>query len=140
MANETKITTGSYTSILTITSLATATMSGASSSVATALSATEEVYPLLDFKLDITSGTAPTLNTTFDLYRNPSDGTDTAPVPTTTYHAHYVGSFLLANANDEYFIYGVPNHDPNDVFYVENNGGQTSTGTLYLRAKSYGTA
>ena len=140
MANETIVTKGSYTSIMTITSLATATMSGASSSIATALSATEEVYPLLDFKLDIASGTAPTLNTTWDLYRNPSDGTDTAPVPTTTYQAHYVGSFTMANANDEYFLYGVVNHDPNDVYYIKNNGGQTSTGTLYVRAKTYGTA
>ena len=140
MANETIVTVGTYTSITTITALADTNMSIASSTIAAALSATEEVYPLLDFKLEIASGTAPSLNSTFDLYRRPGDGTDAAPVPTTTYLEQYVGSFVLANANDDYYIYGVANTDPNDTYYVLNNGGQTSTGALWVRAKSYGTA
>ena len=140
MANETIVTVGTYAEIISTAAVANGVMSAASTTIATALSATEEVYALLDFKLDITSGTAPTLNATFDLYRNPGDGTDVASIPTTTYLQQYVGSFVVANANDQYYIYGVPNTDPNDKYYVLNNGGQTSTFTLDVRAKSYGTA
>ena len=140
MANETIVSIGSYTEIISSAAVANGVMSAASTSIATALSATEEVYPLLDFKLDITSGTAPTLNATFDLYRRPADGTDSSSIPTTTYLQQYVGSFVVANANDQYYIYGAANTDPNDTYYVLNNGGQTSTFTLDVRAKSYGTA
>ena len=76
MANEAIVTVGSYAEIISTAAVANGVMSAASTSIATALSATEEVYPLLDFKLDITAGTAPTLNKTFDLYRRPADGSD----------------------------------------------------------------
>ena len=95
---------------------------------------------MFNFKPEITAGTAHTLNKTFDLYRRPADGTDSSSIPTTTYLQQYVGSFVVANANGQYYIYGVPNPDPNDTFYVLNDGGQTSTFTLDVRAKSYGTA
>lgn len=140
MANETIVTVGTYAEIISTAAVANGVMSAASTSIAGALSATEEVYPLLDFKLDITSGTVPTENSTFDLYRRPADGTDSAAIPTTTYLHQYVGSFVVDNTNDQYYLYGVANTDPNDTYYVLNNGGQTSTFTLDVRAKSYGTA
>jgi len=140
MANEAIVTVGTYTEIISTAAVANGVMSAASTSIATALSATEEVYALLDFKLDIKSDTAQKLKKTFDIIRRPADGTDSSSIPTTTYLSQYVGSFTVANANDQYYIYGVPNSDPNDTFYVLNNGGQTSTFTLDVRAKSYGTA
>jgi len=140
MASETIITKGSFVEIITSAAVANGVMSAQSDSILTALDATDEVLALLDFKLDITAGTAPTLNTTFNLYRRPSDGTDTAPAPSTTYLQQFVRSFTVANANGKYFVRDVPNSDNNDTFYVLNKGGQTSTFTLDVRGKSYGIA
>ena len=140
MASETIITRGSFVEIITSAAVANGVMSAESSSILTALDATDEIYAFLDFKLDITAGTPPTLNTTFNLYRRPSDGTDISPAPTTTYLQEFVKSFTVANANGKYYIRDIPNTDPNDTFYVLNKGGQTSTFTLDVRGKSYGVA
>ena len=54
-------------------------------------------YPDADFVLNVTFGTAPTINTTIDLYARELDidGTADAAAPTTTYKQRYIGSFVV---------------------------------------------
>ena len=54
-------------------------------------------YPDADFVLNAAFGTAPTINTTLDLYAQELDidGTSDAQVPTTTYRPRYIGSFVV---------------------------------------------
>ena len=103
MANEAKQATGSYaTCIASSSTVDGAFNSGSKTAIGNAI-ATEDLYPLLDFKLDITSGT-PGADTTVDVYRRPSDGVDQQPSPSTTYLHEYVGSFALNNSADEYYL------------------------------------
>lgn len=105
----------------------------------TSLSAAEQLYTMLDFHLDITAAaTAPTENSTIDLYRIPNGNSDPAETPTATFKAHYVGSFTLDNitgAQDQY-LFGVANVDSNDTFVTENNCGQTVTYSVGLRTRT----
>jgi len=136
MANESIVVTSSYAQLIA----SEAEVDGAFCTISGALSgtitdATEQKYPLLDFKLDVTSGT-PTENGTVDLYRVPYDGTDQAPTPAGSYLQHYVGSFVLDNAADEYFLFGVQNIHTGDKFIWQNNDGSaTLTCTLYVRTR-----
>ena len=139
MANETIQTTGSYATCIgsnnpSDSAFSTGTITAIGSAIAN-----EDLYPLLDFKLDITVGT-PTADTTVDLYRRPSDGTDQQPIPATDYLHEYVGSFVLDNATDEYYLYGIPNPDPNDTYYALNNSGAQITFSVLVRGRTYGTA
>ena len=54
-------------------------------------------YPDADFVLSVTFGTAPTINTTIDLYAQELDidGTSDADAPTATYRPRYIGSFVV---------------------------------------------
>lgn len=114
--------------------------SGSTTTILAALGATDEDAPLLDFKLDITSGT-PIEGETADLFFHPSDGTDTAPPPSAyTNPPHYVGSFVLDAAADEYFLYEVTNYDNNGTYVWLNNSGATITATLYARSRTFNTA
>ena len=136
MANEVVQTTGSYATCIASTSTAdTAFNTGTKTAIGSAI-ATEDLFALLDFKLDITSGT-PTADTTIDLYRRPSDGTDQQPSPATDYLHEYVGSFVLDNATDEYYLYGIPNPDPNDEYHAHNNSGATLTFSVLVRGRTY---
>ena len=105
----------------------------------TSLSANEELYPLLDFHLDITAAaTAPDENGTVDVYRIPNGNSDAAETPAGSFAPHYVGSFVLDNitgAQDQY-IYGVPNPEVNDTFITQNNSGQTLTYSVNIRTRS----
>ena len=136
MANEAVVTVSSYAELVASEAEADGAFCTLSGTIASVLGATEEDYPLLDFKLDVTSGT-PTENGRIDLYRVPGDGTDQAPTPAGSYLQHYAGSFILDNAADEYYLYGVPNVDKNDKFIWQNNDGSASlTCTLYVRSRS----
>ena len=105
----------------------------------TSLSAAEQVYTMLEFHLDITAAaTAPTENSTIDLYRIPNGNADAAETPTATFKAHYVGSFTLDNitgAQDQY-LFGVANVDVNDTFITENNCGQTVTYSVNMQTRT----
>ena len=120
-------------------------LSGESTAIsATSLSADEREYPVLDFKLTYSSGTAPTVNTTDDLYRRPkADGTNKAPAPVAAdYNQQYVGSFVLDNsaATQYYYLFGVSNVDADSTFYLINRGGQSLTLALDVRARGWTTA
>jgi len=105
----------------------------------TSLSAAEQLYPTLDFHLNITAAaTAPDENSTVDLYRIPDGNSDPAETPTATFKAHYVGSFTLddiTGVQDQY-LFGVANVDANDKFITENNCGQTITYDVNVRTRT----
>jgi hypothetical protein len=136
MAGEALVTYGTYTQLIASEAETDGSFSTISASIDTILTDGTENYSLFDFKLDITSGT-PTENGVVDLYRVPMDGTDQAPTPAGSYLPHHAGSFVLDNATDEYYIYGVPNIDENDKFIWQNNDGSvTLTCTLYVRGRT----
>lgn len=135
MANEASFTKGSYTSIISSAAIATGAVSAESSSIATALGAAEEVYTMLDFKLDVTAGTIVN-GAYFNLYRRAGDGTDQAPAVTTSYLQQPVGVFVMSGAADEFYLYGVENCDENDTYYVVNNDAASITCQLFVRART----
>ena len=103
-------------------------------------------YPDADFVLNAAFGTAPTINTTLDLYAQELDidGTSDAQVPTTTYKQRYIGSFVV-NAVTTTQPLKVRAYDVPLVasYYLHNNAtGQTmSTGwTLKVTPRTIGPA
>ena len=131
--------------IISAAAVADDALSGESTAIsATSLSSDEREYPVLDFKLTYSSGTAPTVNTTVDLYRRPkSDGTNKAPAPVAAdFNQQYVGSFVLDNsaATSYYYLHGVSNVDSDATFYLINRGGQSLTLALDVRARGWTTA
>jgi len=135
MADELTTIHGAYTEIIASASIAAGAISGESSSVATALSATEEIYAILDFKLG--SDTTHVAMETVDLYRRPSDGTNDSPAVTSTYKPHYVGTFTLNGTTGTfYYVYGVENVDPEDTFYLFSNCAGTEDFALDMRGRT----
>lgn len=140
MANETIQTRGSYANCQAAASTADAALCAGSVSTITSAITTEDDYPLLDFRVNVSVGT-PVAGDTVDIYRRPGDGTNQAPAPQTADYLHqYVGSVVLDNATGYYYLYGVANPDPNDSYYMVNNGGATLTIALDVRGRTYGTA
>jgi hypothetical protein len=138
MANETVQATGSYATCIASTSTTDGAFNtGTKTAIGSAI-ATEDLYPLLDFRADVTVGT-PTAEEPIDLYRRPSDGTNQAPAPATDYLHDKVGSFRLDNATGDYYLYGIPNPDPNDEYHALNNSGATITFSVLVRGRTYGT-
>lgn len=136
MANEITIKHSAYVSLIASEAEndgAFCTISGALSSAIT--DTTEQIYPALDFKLDVTAGTF-SAGDTVNLYRVPGDGTDSAPTPTSTHKHQYVGSFTLSGSADEYYLYGVANIDKNDKFIWEADVTTNVTAQLYVRART----
>lgn len=136
MAGETIVTYGSYTSLIASEAETDGAFCTLSASLDTILTDGSENYAQLDFKLDVTSGT-PVENGAVHLYRVPMDGTDQAPTPAGSYLQHYVGTFILDNATDEYYLFGVTNIDENDKFIWQNDQATTITCTLYVRGRTY---
>ena len=129
---------GSYATVQAASSTADDTVcAGARTNIGTALAATVEDYPILDFKLTVSVGT-PTVNETVEVYRIPDDGTNAAPTTTTTYLEQYVGSFVLIGSapSQYYYLYGLPNVDQNDEYLMINRGGATLTIALSARGRS----
>lgn len=139
MAGEVIITKGSYTSLIASEAVADGAFSAVSASVDTVLTDGSEIYSILDFKLDLTSGT-PVENGTVNLYRVSMDGTDQAPTPAGAYAQQYVGSFFLDDATGNYYLSGVTNVDENDKFIWGNDQATTVTCTLFVRGRTYTTA
>jgi len=139
MSGETIIAKGGYTSLVASGSTADDVFSTLSASVDTILTDGSELFPLFDFKLDITSGT-PAENGIVELYRVPMDGTDQAPTPAGSYLQHLVGKFILDDATDEYYIFGVANVDENDKFIYVNRQATTITAQLYIRGRGWAKA
>lgn len=103
-------------------------------------------YPDAEIVLAVAFGTAPTVNTTLDLYARELDidGTNDAVAPTTTYKRRFICSFPVFNQTATQYIkalaFEVP---PLSEFYLHNNAtGQTvSAGwTLNIKPRSYSTA
>ena len=140
MANETLNAKGSYVEIESGVSVATATLSGESDSIATALSATEELYPILDFKFTVSVGT-PAVGAIIDVYRRPSDGTNPSPAPVfADFLNNHVGSVVIDNAavTQYYYLSSVSNIDQNDTFYFTHDNGSSLTIALAVRGRTYG--
>ena len=100
-------------------------------------------YPDADIVLAVAFGTAPTANTTLDLYARELDidGTGDAVAPTTTYKSRYIGSFPVINQTAMQYIkiraFDVPKLAE---YHVHNNGtGQTMSAgwTLKVTPRSY---
>ena len=136
MANELTTIHGSYASIISSAAIAAGAVSGQSSSVATALSATEEIYAELDFKLLL--GSTAVAGETVDLYRRPSDGTNASAAVTLTHLHQYCGTFTInGTTGTYYYLYGVANFDPEDTFYLKSNCAGSETFTLSVRGRTF---
>lgn len=141
-AGDAVIVRGTYATVQASASVANGAMSGgAVTAIGAALAATEEDYPLLDFRISMTVGT-PTTPGTIDIYRRPSDGTNQAQAPTAAYKQQYVGSVQLSTsaATQYYYLYGVANVDQGDTFYGYNASGATLTFVIAARGRSLNTA
>lgn len=135
MANEISIVKGSFASLIASEAENAGAFCTLSAALSSVLSAALQVYPLLDFKLDVTAGTL-SAGDKVHLYRVPGDGTDSAPTADSAYKNQYVGSFILDTNNDEYFLYGVANVDANDKFIWEADVSTSVTAQLYVRART----
>ena len=103
-------------------------------------------YPDADFVLAVAFVTAPTGNTTIDLYAQELDidGTNDAIPPTTTYKQRYIGSFIVAAQTATQYLkvraYDVPLVAS---YYLHNNAtGQTMSAgwTLKVTPRTIGPA
>lgn len=136
MAGEAIRVTSAYAACVASGSVANgAFAAGARTDVVTALGATEEDYVLLDFRLQVTSGT-PDENGTVEIYRIPGDGANQSPTPAGNYAQHFVGTMTLDNATGYYYLRGVANEDGADEFIWKNATGQTITAVLSVRSRS----
>ncbi len=103
-------------------------------------------FPDASLVLAVSYGTAPTVNTTLDLYARELDidGTNDAVAPTTTYKRRYIGSFPVINQTAMQYIRAVAFDVPKLAeYYLHNNAtGQTvSAGwTLKITPRSYAPA
>jgi hypothetical protein len=116
----------------------TLSSSGAAIANNTIVQATDATYstsadgndaPDAEFVLACTFGTAPTVNTTLDLYaaEQDIDGTNDAAAPTTTYKPRYIGSFVVnAVTTTQYLKLRSSDVPTVAYYYLHNNGtGQT---------------
>ena len=111
---------------------------GTISTVTAAIGATESLYHVLDFRVHVSSGT-PTAGETVDIYRRAGDGTNQAPAPQTAdFLQQYIGNAVLDNQTGYYHLDSVANPNPNDSYYMVNNGGATLTIALAVRGRNYG--
>ena len=103
-------------------------------------------YPDADFVLNVTFGTAPTINTALDLYAQELDidGTSDAAAPTATYKQRYIGSFVVNAVTTAQHLkvhaYDVPLVAS---YYLHNNAtGQTMSAgwTLKVTPRTIGPA
>lgn len=142
MAGETLGVRGSWATVQAADSMATGEFStGSATAISTALTTGDESdYPLLDFRLTLSSGT-PTDGATMSVFRIPkADGTTASPTPdnTSVYKAQYIGSFTMMDvASSVYYLFGVDNSDPLCTYILENNDATaTLTGALAARGSS----
>ncbi len=128
----------------TLVSSGSALSSGSMSAESSALGTTQHSdYPMGEFELAVAYGTAPTVNTTIDLYRRDKDiaNSNASPEPTTTYLQKYVGSFVVYNQTATQYLKLDAPLGKDATYYVHNNGtGQqmSSAWTLKVRPFGYG--
>ena len=136
MAGETINVRGAWATLQAAASTANGAFSAGSRTViSTALSTGDEAdYPLMDLKLSVSSGT-PAADGLVNVYRRNKADTDESPAPDSAFKSEYLGTFLMdATASSSYYIYGLPNDDPEATLYIENQDG-TSTLTIALKAR-----
>ena len=139
MANEMIQATGAFAVCQAASSTADGALCGGSNTAIGSAIATEDLYPVLDFKVDVSVGT-PVAGGTVDVYRRYSDGTDHEPTPAVAdFLKYYVGAFMLDNQTGYYYLHGVANPDPADTYYMVNEGGATLTIALEVRGRTTGT-
>lgn len=144
MANETKIYTGTQKTL---------EANGASCANNTVIQADDanytiatdgSSYPDAEFALSITFATAPTENTTVDLYAQVLnfDSTNDEQAVEATYKPKFITSFTMNNINTiQYLVRTVKNVPRDAAYWLYNNGtGQTfSAGwTLKVTPLTYG--
>jgi len=132
---------GTQTTVISDTSaIANTAFNGAT---ITALTQTDYA-PLGDAVLTVTMGTAPAAGAAFHLYRRDMniDGTNDATVPDANFKNTYVGSFPVDLVTTAQYISltDIP-LTIDQEFYIENDTGQSTTGTTTLKVtpKSYNT-
>ena len=142
MANEALHATGAYATCQAASSTADGVLSAGAVTAIGAAIASEDLYPLLDFRVTNSSGT-PVAMEPVDIYRRPSDETNQSSPPVVADHLpNYVGSVFFDNiaATTYAYLYGVENPDPGDTYYMVNNAGATLTILLAVRGRTRGTA
>ncbi len=95
-----------------------------------------DLCPLGDAVLDITMAVAPVAGSSIHLYRRDMniDGVNDATVPDANFKNVYVGSFPLDLVTTQQYIplTNIP-LVVNQEFYLENDSGQSTTGTTVLK-------
>lgn len=103
--------------------------------------------PMASIVLDCSFTTAPTANTSVNLYLRPLNiqSTNDQDVPDANFQHVYAGSFPLNDVTTQQWcqiIITLPNNAASQQynFYIENNGGQTmdSDWDLHITPKTYG--
>lgn len=140
-ANELLLNFGTWATLQAAASTADGAFSAGSRTViATALSTgNESEWPVLDLKLAVSSGT-PAAGGVVDVYLRGKADTDEEPAPDATDlgHSHYLGSFVMHDTgSSEFYLYNVPNLDPDGTLYLLNNDG-VSTLTIALKGRARG--
>jgi hypothetical protein len=130
MAGEAIQVRGNFATMQASASTNNSTMlASAPSDVATAIPS-EQNYVLVDFQ-SVVTGTV--VGGHLSVFKQ----TASAPAPTATYQSIYVGSMTLDSSTGTYRLNGVPNEDPTDKYYVQNNSGGTLTLDLQIRGRTY---
>ena len=97
-----------------------------------------QAAPLADAVLDVTMAVATVAGDAFHLYRRDMniDGANHATVPDANFKNTYVGSFPLDLVTSQQYISltDIP-LTVDQEFYIENDSGQTTTGTTVLTIK-----
>lgn len=103
--------------------------------------------PMASIVLDCSFTTAPTANTSVNLYLRPLNiqSTNDQDVPDANFQHVYAGSFPLNDVTTQQWcqiVITLPNNAASQQynFYIENNGGQTmdSDWDLHITPKTYG--
>jgi len=112
--------------------------SGASIANNTIVQANDATYSIIadgdnapdaEFVLACTYATAPTVNTTIDLYaaEQDIDGTNDADNPTTTYKPRYIGSFVVNSVTTTQYLKLRASDVPTVAYYYLHNNGTGQT-------------
>lgn len=138
MANEAVVKLGTIKTLESAgASVANAAMSAESTS-SYGVVADGAGYPDADFVLAVAFTTAPTANTTLDLYARELDidSTNDAQAPTTTYKARYIGSFVVNAVTTAQYLKLCARDVPLVAgYYIHNNAtGQALSAGWTLKA------
>ena len=108
------------------------------SSFATLFAATEEDYPQLQVRFQVTTGT-PTENAIAAFHLRMSDGTNQEPAPSGDYAPHFIGMVTMDNtASAYYFSDPMPFSNKESTMYVKSD--DTLTVSVSVRMITLGPA